>query len=78
MQFHMLKTSVTPRAGLKVRSYYTAIGCGTDIYRLLSAASHRSFTTFQVQMNVTFMRHRNAVTSQFWCSTAMQHNCSVV
>ena len=37
------------------------------IYQLLSAASHRSFTAFQVKMNVTFMRHRNAVTSQFPC-----------
>ena len=40
------------------------------IYQLhvLSAASHRSTTAFQVKMNLTFMRHSNAVTSQFLCS----------
>ena len=37
------------------------------IYRLLSATNHRSFTAFQVKMNLTFMRHRKAVTSQFLC-----------
>ena len=31
------------------------------IYRLLSAASPHSFTAFQVKMNLTFMRHCNAV-----------------
>ena len=29
-----------------------------------SAASHRSITTFQVDMYLTFMRHHNAVTLQ--------------
>ena len=38
------------------------------IYRLFSAASHRSIATFQVKMYLTFLRHRNAVTSQFLCS----------
>ena len=57
------------------------------ICRLLSAASHRSITAFQVKMNLIFMRHRNAVTLQFMCSrvqyctgcsTATQRNCGVV
>ena len=38
------------------------------IYWLFSAASHHSITALQVKMNLTFMRHRNAVTSQFLCS----------
>ena len=37
------------------------------IYRLLSAASHRGITAFQVKMSLTFMRHSNAVTLQFLC-----------
>ena len=52
------------------------------IYRLLSAASHRSITAYQVKMNLTFMQHRNAVTSQFLCSwaqcgNATQLRCSI-
>ena len=39
------------------------------IYQLLSAPSHCSFAAFQVKMNLTFMRHCNAVTSQFLCKT---------
>ena len=41
------------------------------IYRLLSAVNHRSFTAFQVKINLTFKRHRdrNAVTSKFLCRT---------
>ena len=55
---------------VKVRSYYTDCNCVVvPIYRLLSAASHRSFTTFQVKINSTFMRHHNAETSQFLCRT---------
>ena len=34
--------------------------CGTDIS---TTASHCSITAFQVKMNLTFMRHRNVVTS---------------
>ena len=35
---------------------------------IISAASHRSITTFQVKMFFTFMWHRNAVTLHFLCS----------
>ena len=38
------------------------------IYRLLSAVSHCSTTAFQVEMNLTLMRHRNAV---WQCSTVV-------
>ena len=38
------------------------------INQLFSAASHHSITSFQVKMNLTFMRHRNAVTSQSLCN----------
>ena len=51
------------------------------MYRLLSAASHRSITAFQVKMNLSLMRHRNAATSHFLavgCSAATQHNYGVV
>ena len=40
--------------------------CGAYIHLTyidyISAASHHSITTFQVKMNLTFMRHRSAVT----------------
>ena len=52
------------------------------IYWLLSAVSPSSFTAFHVKMNLTFMRHCSAVTSQFLfssgCSAATQRNCGVV
>ena len=53
------------------------------MFWLLSAASHRSFTAFQVKMNLTFMRHHSAVTSQFLCSrvqcgNATHRNCGVL
>ena len=48
------------------------------IYWLLSAASRCSITAFWVKMNLTFMRHRNAVTLQFLCSAATQCDCGVV
>ena len=50
------------------------------IYWLLSAASHCSITAFWFKMNLTFMRHRNAVTLQFLCravqcgNTVRQHS----
>ena len=52
------------------------------IYRFLSAAGHRSFTAFQVKMNLTFMRHCSAVPSQFLCrrvqcGNATQLRCSM-
>ena len=46
------------------------------IHRLLSAASHRSITPFQVKMNLTFMRHGSAVTSQFLCSLVQCGNAT--
>ena len=48
---------------LKVRSYYIPIvlRCRNIVY--ISAASHRSIVAFQVKTDLTFMRHRNAVTS---------------
>ena len=46
------------------------------IYRLSSAVSHRSITAFQVKMNSTFMRDRNAVTSQFLCSRVQCGNAT--
>ena len=51
---------------VKVHSYHIAIAlrCRYDI----SAASHCSIIAFQVEINLTFMRHRNAVTS---------HECAV-
>ena len=54
---------------VKVRSYCIAIvlQCWYNNW-LLSAASHRSITAYQVKMNLTFMRHCNAVTLQFLCS----------
>ena len=66
---------------LKVRSYDTAIALAVPIYRLFSAASHRSFTAFQVKMNLTFMRHSSAAL-QFLCRTvrcgnATQLRCSM-
>ena len=50
------------------------------IYQLLSAASHRSITAFQIKTNLTFMRYRNAVhhMHNFYagrCSAATQLNC---
>ena len=51
------------------------------IYWLLSAVSHRSFTTFQVKMNLTSMWHRNAEHRNFCavgCSAATQPNCGVI
>ena len=63
----MLKIALKVDNGLKVRSYCTEIA--VPIYRLLSPASHRSITVFlQVKINLTFMRHRNAITWQFLCS----------
>ena len=69
---------------VKVRSYYTALNCvAVPICLLLSAANHRSINAFQVKMSLTFMRHRNAVTSQYLCKTlrcgnATQRNNCVV
>ena len=62
----------------KVHSNCVAV----PIYWFLSAASHRSIIAFQVKMNLTFMRHGNAVTLQFLCRTvqcdnAMQLWCSM-
>ena len=53
---------------IMLRSIHTTLQlrCGTNIS--LSAASHRNITAFRVKMNLTFMRHRNAVTLQFLCS----------
>ena len=45
-------------------------------YQLLSAASLRSITAFQVQMNLTFMRYRNAVYGNFFAGR--QRNAIVV
>ena len=46
------------------------------IYRLLSDASHHNITTFQVKMDLTFMRHHNAVTSQILCSKVQCGNAT--
>ena len=46
------------------------------IYRLLSATGHRSFTAFQVKMNITFMQHSNAVTLQFLCRRVQRGNAT--
>ena len=46
------------------------------IYRLLSVASHHSFTAFQVKLNLTFVRHWNAITSQFLCSRVQCGNAT--
>ena len=52
------------------------------IYRLLSAASHRSITAFQIKMNLTFMRYRNIPRYRIFCagrcSAATQLNCGWV
>ena len=57
---------------VKVRSYQIVLHCGAN--QLFSAASHHSITAFQVKINLTFMRHRNAVTSQFPCRTVQGGN----
>ena len=57
---------------VKVRSYQIVLHCGAD--QLLSAASHRSITAFQVKMNWTFMQQRSAVTLQFLCRTVQGGN----
>ena len=44
------------------------------IYRLLFAWSHHSITAFQVKMNLNFMQHRNAVTSQYLCRRVKSGN----
>ena len=56
----------------KVRPYNTAFALGYWLIDYISAASHNSITTFQDKMNLTFMRHCNAVTSQE-CAVR-QHN----
>ena len=48
---------------LKVRSYYTAIALRCRYIDYISAARHRSITAFQVKLNLTFMRHRSAISS---------------
>ena len=64
---------------LKVCSYYTAIVLRYQHINYISAAGHRSITAFQIEMNLTFMPHRNAVTShECECSKATQCNCGVV
>ena len=51
------------------------------IYQLFPATSHRSFTKIQVKMNLTFMRHGNALPSQFLCKmvqSSKQHNSGIL
>ena len=48
--------------------YYTAITLWCRYIDYISAASHRSIAAFQVKINLTFMWHRNAVSS---------HECAV-
>ena len=69
------------KANVKVHSYYTSICVAVPIYRLLFAASHCSITPFQIKLNLTFMRYRNAVHRNFCagrCSAARQLNCGGV
>ena len=51
------------KANVKVHSYNTSIAL--PIYQLLSAASHRSITAFQIKTNLTFMWYRNPVHRNF-------------
>ena len=46
------------------------------IYWLLSAANHRSITSFKVEMYLIFMLHRNAVRSQLLCSSEQYGNAT--
>ena len=61
---------------LKVHSYYNTIALWCWYIEYISATSHRSITTFQVKINLTYMRHCNNIA---WvCSGATQRNCRVV
>ena len=64
-----LTSKVTTEKGIPLKGPFIVYSncIAVPIYRLLSVASHRSFTAFQVKINLTFMRHRNALTSQFLC-----------
>ena len=49
-----------PQVTFKVPSYYTANALRWQYIDYICVASHRSITAFQVEVNSTFMRHRNA------------------
>ena len=79
VQFEQFETQEeTFLAGYKVHSYYTAIAlpCRYIDYFLPQVMQHHRISS--LKMYLTFMQHRNAVTSQFLCSKGAVWQCNAI